>query len=260
MTKSPKSNNSADHRPKMPAEPILERRLHWVDALRGCAILLMFIYHFCFDLNYFGVLRQDFNHDIRWLGFRTVILSSFLTLVGVGIALGHGDKIRWPAFWKRWLQIAGGALLVTIGTYAMFPRSYVYFGVLHHIALASVIALAFVRVPKLVLALGIALLAIGNFVSHPYFDQPWLNWFGLMTHKPITEDYVPLLPWFGMVLIGVAIGCWIKGRAPLKHWRAGSSSAKVLVWGGRHSLILYLIHQPIFVGLLSLLLAKSATN
>ena len=145
MTKSARSNNRAAHKPQMPAEAILERRLHWLDALRGCAIVLMFIYHFCFDLNYFGVLQQDFNHDIRWLGFRAIILSSFLTLVGIGIALGHAEKIRWTAFWKRWRLVAGGAALVSIGTYVMFPNSYVYFGVLHHIALASLLALAFVR-------------------------------------------------------------------------------------------------------------------
>ena len=240
----------------MPAEAILELRLHWLDALRGCAIALMFIYHFCFDLNYFGVLQQDFNHDICWLGFRAVILSAFLTLVGIGIALGHAEKIRWTAFWKRWGLLASGAALVSIGTYVMFPNSYVYFGVLHHIALASLIALALVRVPKLALALGIVLLVVGNFVSHPYFDQPWLHWFGLMTTKPITEDYVPLLPWFGMVLIGVAIGCWIKVSVPFQNWRAESVVTKGFIWGGRHSLILYLVHQPVFIGLLTLLLQR----
>ena len=240
----------------MPAEAILERRLHWLDALRGCAIVLMFIYHFCFDLNYFGVFQQDFNHDIRWLGFRAIILSSFLTLVGLGIALGHAEKIRWTAFWKRWGLVASSAALVSIGTYVMFPNSYVYFGVLHHIALASLIALAFVRVPKLALALGIVLLVVGNFVSHPYFDQPWLHWFGLMTTKPITEDYVPQLPWFGMVLIGVAIGCWIKVSVPFQNWRAESVVTKGFIWGGRHSLILYLVHQPVFIGLLTLLLQR----
>ena len=238
----------------MPAEPILERRLHWLDALRGCAIVLMFIYHFCFDLNYFGVLQQDFNHDIYWLGFRAVILSAFLTLVGIGIALGHAEKIRWPAFWTRWYQVAGGAALVSIGTYVMFPNSYVYFGVLHHIALASLIALAFVCVPTISLAVGIALLIVGNVFTHRFFDQPWLHWFGLMTTKPITEDYVPLLPWFGMVLIGVAIGSWIKVRMPLQNWRAESVATKGLIWGGRHSLILYLLHQPVFIGLLTLVL------
>ncbi|MEO6024053.1 MAG: heparan-alpha-glucosaminide N-acetyltransferase domain-containing protein, partial [Burkholderiales bacterium] len=81
---------------------------------------------------------------------------------------------------------------------------------------------------------------------------------GLMTTKPITEDYVPLLPWFGMVLIGVAVGHWIKARAPFKDWRARSLVTKALVWGGRHSLILYLLHQPIFIGLLTLALAKPA--
>ena len=240
----------------MPAEAILERRLHWLDALRGCAIVLMFIYHFCFDLNYFGVLQQDFNHDIRWLGFRAIILSSFLTLVGIGIALGHAEKIRWTAFWKRWRLVAGGAALVSIGTYVMFPNSYVYFGVLHHIALASLLALAFVRVPKISLAVGIALLIVGNVFSHRFFDQPWLHWFGLMTTKPITEDYVPLLPWFGVVLIGVAIGCWIKVSVPFQNWRAESVATKGLIWGGRHSLILYLVHQPVFIGFLTLVLRK----
>ncbi len=94
------------------------------------------------------------------------------------------------------------------------------------------------------------IIALGLQVRLPLFDQPWLNWVGLMTHKPATEDYVPLFPWLGVVLLGISVGCWLASRGfePLKPLARGAPTW--LTWLGRHSLLVYMVHQPILLGVL----------
>lgn len=239
-----------------PAEA--SRRIPALDALRGMALVAMFIYHFCFDLVYFGILKADPYQSIVWIGCRTVILGSFLLLAGASMALAHGDRIHWPAFRRRCLQITGCALLVSIGSHVMFPQSWIWFGVLHMIAVASLLGLGFLRLDWGNLVLGLALVALGTSVKLPAFDAPPLQWLGLMTHKPITEDYVPMLPWFGVVLLGLFLGrrFLAAGLVWLRTWRPSLGVLLLLTLAGRHTLLLYMVHQPVFIGILYLLLKK----
>lgn len=239
------------------ATPKPSARFDLIDVLRGIALAMMFAYHFCFDLNYFGVLKQDFYNDVRWIAWRAVILSSFLFLAGVGLSLAQAAGWSWARYWRRLSQIAGCAVLVSVGSYLAFPDSWIYFGVLHHIALASILALPFLRAPRVALVLGVVLIALGASAQHTFFDaKPW-HWFGLMTFKPRTEDYVPLLPWFGVVLIGIGLGYFAAqplGKTRRSAWRARALPLRALAWAGRHSLLLYMVHQPILIGLLALIL------
>ena len=231
-----------------------------VDIARGMAIALMFIYHFTFDLNYFEVVSFDFNNDLRWLGFRALIVSLFSGLVGVGLVLGPGRKLDWPRYGKRLLAIGACALLASAGSYFMFPKTFIFFGILHFIFVASVLGLAFLQFAWLNLIIGAALIVFGSTLQLSFFDQRPLQWIGMMTHKPYTEDYVPLLPWFGVVLIGM----FLARRAEAHGWFEKFSKiefsnpiAKVLAFGGRNSLIIYMLHQPIFIGLLSVMLGRT---
>lgn len=228
-----------------------------IDALRGIALLAMFAYHFSFDLNYFGLIRQNFYESPFWITFRTLILSSFLLLVGVSLVLANRSGVQWQKFFHRLAPIVACAVLVSIGSFIMFPQSWIYFGVLHHIALASLIGLAFIRFNWTNLWLGLLLIILGATVKLPLFDQPWFQWIGLMTHKPVTEDYVPLLPWFGVVLIGIfACKCLLsENNIVIKNWLPKNHLSRLLTRAGRHSLLLYMVHQPLFIGLLSLLKA-----
>jgi uncharacterized membrane protein len=238
-----------------PLQAIAQRRLPVIDALRGAAIVMMIVYHFSFDLNYFGVLQQNFYTDPFWITARSVILGSFLAVAGISLSLAASHGIRWRAYGKRLAAIAACAILVSVGSYLMFPQSWIYFGVLHFIFVAGILGLAFVRLGWLNLAIGAALIAAGVLIESPFFDHPLLNWFGLMTHKPITEDYVPLLPWFGVVLIGMFAGTRIApaaaapaaGRQP-----PAKSLGRALQWAGRHSLVIYMVHQPVLIGILYL--------
>jgi uncharacterized membrane protein len=228
-------------------------RFDRIDALRGAAIVWMAAFHFAFDLNHLGFLqpRQDFYGDPLWTWQRTAIVSLFLFCAGLSqaVAMAHGQT--WARFGRRWLQIAGCALLVSAGSAWMFPRSWISFGVLHGIA----VMLLLLRLtagwrPALLLGLGALLVLLPQWVSHPVFDTRWTNWVGLVTRKPVTEDYVPLLPWLGLILWGSAAGRWLLARKPSVLSGAVASPLRPLAVLGRWSLSFYMLHQPVLIGLL----------
>ncbi len=227
----------------------INNRFEILDVLRGIAIVLMVAYHFCFDLSYFKLARFDFYYDAFWLHLRTFILSLFLLLVGISLWLAHNKEIKFNSALKRAGVIAINAGLVSAATWYLFGDRWVFFGVLHFIAFASLVGLLFVRHRLLSLSIGLLLLAM-NAIQHTWFDQSWRQWLGMMTHKPSTEDYVPLIPWLGVVLIGLFIARWI----PLVNKKCGVINDKLsaLAFMGRHSLIIYMLHQPVMIGILKL--------
>jgi uncharacterized membrane protein len=223
-----------------------------LDALRGFAIVWMALFHFAFDLNHFGWLtpRQDFYRDPFWTGQRTVIVTLFLLCVGLGQAAALDAGQRWPRFWRRWAQIAGCALLVSIGSAWMFPRSWISFGVLHGIAVMIVVARLAAPLGAVLWPLGAACLLLPRFVHDPLFDSRWTNWVGLVTHKPVAEDYVPVLPWLGVVLWGLAAGQWLLRRHRTRLVGTLPSPLRPLAALGRWSLTFYMLHQPVLIGVL----------
>jgi uncharacterized membrane protein len=227
-------------------------RLTAIDALRGTAIVAMIAYHFCFDLTVFHLAGWDFYQDAFWLVARGSIVSSFLLLVGTSLVLAHRDGVPAARFWRRTALIAVAAIAVSAGSYLMFPRSFIYFGILHFIAVASVVARPLAASPALALALGIGAIAVGNLVALPFFDAPLASIVGLATRKPPTEDYVPLLPWLGVVFVGIATGHAL-ARTGFRALAPLARAPRWLAWLGRHSLAVYLVPQPILLGLLWLL-------
>lgn len=228
-----------------------------VDLLRGIALMAMIVYHFCFDLAWHGWLKADFGEDLHWIWFRIPILASFLLLAGLSLALAEAHRQAARHFWRRVGVIALAAALVSAGSYAMFAESFIYFGVLHAIALMSVLARPLLKagLGRALLPLGIIVIAIGNLVQSPVFDAAWLNWIGMMTFKPRTEDYVPLFPWFGMMLLGAGAGVLVLRARQLTEVVARWQPPRPLRWirwMGRHSLVIYLIHQPLLLGAMML--------
>ena len=242
--------------PTVPPQPagLLTRRLHSIDAARGTAVVMMVVYHLCWDLVYFGHADFDLLHDPYWRAFNRAILGSFLALVGLSLVLAHGERWHPRPFLRRLAIIAACAAAVTTGSALLFPDSFVYFGVLHHIAVASVLGLGFLRLPPAVtVAAAIAALLASDIFTSPAFNTPWLWWLGLSTNARVANDFVPILPWFGLVLLGVAAG-----RLVLPHhrdlllpaWQPHGRLSRGLTWAGRHSLVVYLAHQPVLLGLL----------
>jgi len=238
----------------------LPQRYDAVDALRGFAMLWMTAFHFCFDLNQFGYLRQDFYNDPVWTWQRTLIVSLFLFCAGMGQALAVAQGQSWQRFGRRWVQLVGCALLVTAGSWWMYPQSFIYFGVLHGIALMLVIARLTVGWGAWLWGLGVLVIAIKFIASYALatwatgqfidiLNAPLLNWLGLITRKPITEDYVPLLPWLGVMWWGVAAGGWLAKRQADHCLRRPLPAAwQWLAVIGRWSLSYYMLHQPLLLG------------
>ncbi|PPE66455.1 DUF1624 domain-containing protein [Caldimonas caldifontis] len=226
-------------------------RFDRLDVLRAVAIVWMAAYHFCYDLNHFGFIRQNFYTDPFWTTQRTAIVSLFLFCAGLGQAVAWQQGQGWPRFWRRWGQVAGCALLVSAGSYLMFPRSFIYFGVLHGIAVMLIVTRLSAGWGRWLWPLGLLAIVLPHFVQHPFFDTRWTNWVGLITRKPVTEDYVPLLPWLGVMWWGLAAGQWMLARRP--GWLAGDvpHALAPLAVLGRWSLSFYMLHQPIFIGALA---------
>ena len=108
------------------------------------------------------------------------------------------------------------------------------------------------------LAIGLAAIAAPFFIRSTFFDPPWLLWLGLGEALPNTLDWRPLLPWAGVVFLGLGAArlpgvlTWLKRP---DRWRAMSAPARWIGFAGRHSLPIYLVHQPILIGLLAALTA-----
>jgi uncharacterized membrane protein len=235
------------------AQPVVREPA--LDALRGAAILAMVAYHFSFDLRYFGVTQWDFYRDPFWLHARTLILSSFLLIAGVSLVLAQREPPQPARFWRHVGTIAVCALAVSAASYLLFPASWIWFGVLHAIAVSLVLAQPLVRRPALALAVGAAMIAAGNLYSNAVFDNRALGWLGFMTAKPRTEDYVPLFPWAGVLLVGIGAGHALL-RAEMRPIAFAARWPRGMAWLGRHSLAIYMVHQPVLLGLLGLAVGR----
>ena len=239
-------------------------RYQLLDLMRGVAILAMVVFHIAWDLYYFGYSSVDVTSVLGWVIFQKAILGSFLLLVGMGLVLAHGRGIRWRPFWRRWAFIVVAALLVTAGTYWMFPDYFVFFGVLHAIALFSLMALPFLRLRWWITALVGVVVIAGNFAYNDVvFEQRTLAWIGFWPTSPPTSDVVPIFPWFGVTLLGVALMRVIEASplmSVLQGWRSEAPALRGLAWLGRWALPFYLLHQPVIIGLLyGLMLVQSPT-
>ena len=225
------------------------RRLDAVDVARGLALVAMAGYHFTWDLAYFGVVAPatPFTPPMRFASH--AIGSAFLALAGYSLALAHGRGLRPRPFLKRLARIGAAAALVSGATYWVAPQSPIFFGILHCIFAASVIAAPFLKPGRGLAALALAALMIAlPFVyASPAFNPPWLVWLGLGTQEPPTLDWRPLMPWAGVTLLGLAVGLL---APPLPYWRAKAAALSAAAFAGRHSLAIYLVHQPILIGLL----------
>jgi uncharacterized membrane protein len=228
-----------------------------IDTLRGGAIVLMIAYHFSFDLNYYGWIHQDFNNSPFWLAARTCIVSLFLLLAGISLVL-NAQRTDSTSYWRRQKRLLAACIAVSFGSYLMFPQSFIFFGILHFILLASLLGRLCVRYFYLNLAAALISILAGLSYANPLFNSPWLQWMGFMTYKPYTEDYVPFFPWFGVVLAGIFLGKLIfssNSNTCLTDYQPGRMTYP-LTLAGKHSLLIYLLHQPALLGILSMVAAS----
>ena len=249
--------------PATPSPPPIRpsARIDALDLARAAALGAMVLFHVVFDLELFGLVSPGttMQPGWRWLAYLTA--GSFLFLAGASLWLAHGAGIGWRGFWRRLSMIGAAALAITAGTAIAMPDRFIFFGILHAIAAASLLGLLCLRLPVLVLVIGgIAVLTLPQLARFAALDAPWFWWTGLQTTGLRSVDYVPLFPWFAPFLFGLAAaklmaraGIW----ARLARWKAPRALAP-LIRAGQHSLILYLAHQPVLIALIWIMLQLRA--
>jgi len=237
-----------------------KRERFWeIDFLRGVAIILMIIYHILFDLYFFDILEINL-YSVPLLLFLYPIGTIFLFLVGVSLSLSYSrvknvlsEKEIWFKFIKRGLMIFVLGLIITVFTWFSLERGYVIFGVLHCIGLSIILSTPFFKLRFVNLSLGLFLVFVGIILRTMVFDFSYLLWLGFIPRGFYTVDYFPLLPWFGVVLIGMFIGNALYSdykRSFHINDFSGFKFVKLFCFLGRNSLVIYFIHQPIILSLI----------
>lgn len=232
-----------------PPPPLLPPgRLIALDVARTLAVVCMVIFHFTFDLALFGHISADTMSQPFWYYFARMIAGSFLFLSGVSLWLAHGQGLRWRSFWTRFAKLVAAAVLVSTASIWLVPGGPIWFGILHAMAATALIGLIVLRLPwPVTLALAAVVFAAAWMGRSPAFDGLWLVWTGLAETRPMMGDYVPLIPWAAPALAGIAFAKALR----LDLWRGHTPSRalQTMTIPGRHSLVIYLIHQPILFGL-----------
>jgi uncharacterized membrane protein len=237
-------------------------RFFEIDLARGIAIIAMIAFHFLFDLNYFaGQLIMLSQGMFLFLGRFSA--ASFVFLVGLSLTISYSRASRvksgWLLFKKylfRGIKIFFLGLLITLFTFLFFPSYTIFFGVLHFIGLSIILAFPFVRKRFFAFFLAFVFVLAGLWIGQFTFPFPWLLWLGLKPAGFLSFDYFPILPWFGLVLFGLFAGnkLYPGGRRAFKIGDFSKNPVvRFLSFLGRHSLVIYFLHQPILVAVILLL-------
>jgi uncharacterized membrane protein len=238
----------------------LQKRFWEVDFFRGVAIVLMVTYHLFYDMRSLGISELDVNSGVLLIIGRSASIT-FIFLVGLSLTLSYsrarncanGNRSLFPKYVRRGVAIFSWGLVITLATGILLPRGTIFFGILHLIGVSIILAYPFLKFQLKPMFVGLAILFIGSFAEGAYVDFPWLLWLGLRPYGFYSIDYVPLIPWFGLVLLGVSAGNILySGYRRQFRIRDLENNPLVKFFGllGRKSLFIYLVHQPLIIGFL----------
>ncbi|RZN40357.1 MAG: DUF1624 domain-containing protein [Methanophagales archaeon ANME-1-THS] len=241
----------------------VEARFWEIDLLRGVAVLMMIGYHIRYDLDYFGAYTVDLQSGF-WFFFARAIATIFLLLVGISLTLSFSratiiektEERLYPKYLKRGLKIFSWGLVITVTTRIILREGFVVFGILHLIGISIILAYPEIKVRYRNLVLGMVFIALGMVIKKVTVEFPWFLWLGLTPARFYSVDYFPLAPWFGVVLIGIFLGNSLYPQYTRSFELYDLSKFAVirfLCLSGRHSLLIYLVHQPVLITVLYLL-------
>lgn len=224
-------------------------RYQSLDLIRGVAIALMFVYHFAFGLSQLGLINFNFSVEPFWVSFRFIIVFLFLSLVGIGLVLVTQTGLRVKSYIKRLVLLFVYAGSISLLSYFVRPQYYVVFGILHLIFISSILGLVFTRFYWGNLVLGGFIILAGYNLNFTQLEQTSLQWVGMSNFKPIADDFAPLFPWFGLVLLGMFLGKFVFDKNNfewLSTWQSDHWLPSLLSWAGKYSIHLYFIHFQMF--------------
>ena len=228
-------------------------RIPLLDGLRGGALIGMTVFHFAYDLMFFGLREPGYSAQFHWWALAKAVAITFLFATGASLYLAHAEGVRWKPWARRLAWIALGALAITVATWFATPQSFIFFGILHLIAFAGIAGLAFLRAPWwLAAAAAAAVLVINETVQTDLLAAPVWHWSGLAATAPVSSDYFPVFPWLAAVLFGIGAAKWAHGSGALRVLaipRLEGRIGRLVRFLGRNSLVYYLLHQPVMMGL-----------
>jgi uncharacterized membrane protein len=248
-------------------------RLWEVDAARTLAIGLMIVYHVAYDVD---LLAAEVALDLRagaWLALQVTCASLFLALVGTSFWIAHergrsrglSGVALWRTHARRGVEVLVAAALVSVATrIALGPDDAVRFGILHLIALALLVVLpVMVRLGLWNAVIGLAAVGIGVVINDMGSAVPGALVLGFDPGYA-GQDWYPLLPWIGASLVGLAAGVVLYPdgeRGPrLRRLVRPPRRARLMGAPGRHSLPIYLVHQPVLIVLTGIVLAVAGAE
>jgi uncharacterized membrane protein len=232
----------------------MHKRFWEIDVIRTVAIIIMIVFDVLYVLNYLGIQNTGVPGPYRgfWWWITEANVSVFTFLAGVSLTISHSRGKRISSLMLRGLKIFGWGMVITLLTWIIAPDEYVIFGILHFFGIAFILAPFFLRFRYINLILGAALMAIGIYLLEQgvFVDSPWLLW--LMPYGFSTMDYWPLLPYFGLFLVGMFGGkiLYPQGNRRFNIPEFSNPVASALTLPGRHPLVMYIAHWPILIGIM----------
>ncbi len=224
-----------------------------IDFFRGLAIAMMVVFNYAFALSYLRVFQLDAGWLFWWF-FPRAIASMFIFIAGVSFTISYvrtKKKNVWRKYAKRGLKIFSLGLLATATTWLFFPEGTIYFGILHFLGVAIMIAPFLHKLGRSAWVAGIAAIVTGIALQSFSVSFPWLLWLGLAPQNFRSFDYFPLLPWLGVFLLGIYAGGRLYGKGRRNFTlNPRTKTTRPLEFLGRHSLLIYVLHQPLLLALL----------
>ncbi|MDG6219265.1 MAG: heparan-alpha-glucosaminide N-acetyltransferase [Candidatus Thermoplasmatota archaeon] len=236
-------------------------RIWEIDFFRGVAIILMIMFHIIFNLKHFSIIHYNvWNGPVMISGRLTA--SIFIIIVGISLTISYNKKKNifsqskiYVDMVKRGVKIFSLGLLITAITWIIIPERFVIFGILHCIGICIILSLPFISYIRLNVILGTLIVLSGIALRAHTFDVSYLLPFGFIPQAFVTIDYFPLLPWFGVVLYGIALGNYVYPNGQRRFHVTDTFTFRFpqkICFIGRHSLPIYLVHQPLILGFIFL--------